>query len=48
MYQLIVVRPYGIPEEWIFQIEGKATDIEIAKEIQTYLYELKEIGRAHV
>lgn len=36
----ILVRPYGIPEEWVFQMFGEATDIEIAIEIQTYLYTL--------
>ena len=33
----IVVRPYKIPEELVFQMFGEATDVEIAIEIQMYL-----------
>lgn len=39
-YQLIAVKPYDIPEEWVFQLDGKASDIDVAKYIRVYLYSM--------
>lgn len=37
---IIAVKPHDVPEEWVFQCIDGLSDIEIAKQLQMYLYSI--------